>query len=141
MFLWASSLTKYTVSAPLLPLPTIHSEHFFVLLTYTIALCNYAASILSSLPTFEGTGRGVPSLSTEDEKKTTAALARAVDLLSQASGVAEWAAANVAPLLEEGRRATGGRVGKGTKWPMETGPEGFRGLSMYVPPPHLLEPY
>ncbi|GMK53606.1 hypothetical protein CspeluHIS016_0101920 [Cutaneotrichosporon spelunceum] len=132
VFLWASSLTRYTVSSPLLPFPSIHAEHHFVLLVYTIALCNYAASILSSLPTFESTGRGVPALSTEDEKKTTAALTRAVDLLSQASGVAEWAATNVAPQLEEGRKATGGRVGKGTKWPVETGPEGFRGLSMIL---------
>lgn len=131
MFLWASSLTRYPVSAPLLPFPTIHAEHHFVLLVYTIALCNYADSILSSLPTFESSGRGVPTLSTEDEKKTTAALTRAVDLLSQASGVADWAATNVTPQLDEGRKATGGRVGKGTKWPVETGPEGFRGLSMY----------
>ncbi|BEJ13806.1 hypothetical protein CspHIS471_0309800 [Cutaneotrichosporon sp. HIS471] len=132
VFPWASSLTRYAVSAPLLPFPSIHAEHHFVLLVYTIALCNYAASILSSLPIFESTGRGVPALSTEDEKKTTAALSRAVDLLSQASGVADWAATNVAPQLEEGRKATGGRVGKGYKWPVETGPEGFRGLSMIL---------
>jgi len=96
-----------------------------------MALSNYAHSILGALPSFEPSpgARGIPNISAEDEKKTSAALARAVDLLSQASGVAEWASMHVAPQLDAPRTAVGGRVGK-YKWPVETGSEAFKGLSM-----------
>lgn len=119
------------MSPPLLPLPSIHAEHYFVLLLYTYALSNYAHSILGALPSFEaGPGTsGVPNITAEDEKKTSAALARAVDLLSQAAGVAEYASMHVAPQLHAPRTANGGRAGK-YKWPVETGSEAFKGLSL-----------
>lgn len=113
-------------------MPSIHAEHYFVLLTYTFALSNYAHSILAGLPTFETNGgSGVPNITAEDEKKTSAGLARAVDLLSQAAGVAEWASVNATPQLEAPRTAAGGRVGR-AKWPVETGSEAFRALSMLL---------
>jgi len=65
-------------------------------------------------------------MTAEDEKKTTAGLARAVDLLCQAAGIADWAAEQVVPLLD-GVRATAK-----VKWPIDTGVEAFRGLSMWV---------
>ncbi|ORY35594.1 hypothetical protein BCR39DRAFT_461419 [Naematelia encephala] len=125
-FPWRSPLTHYTSTAPLLPLPSIHSEYLFVVLTYILALSNYAHSILASLPTFDQGSRS--SITTEDEKKTTAGLARAVDLLCQAAGIAQWAAENVMPLVEPVRVAAGGRAGK-NKWPVEAGSEAFRGLA------------
>ena len=110
-----------------------------MLLVYALALSNYAHSILASLPTFEapqdGKGKGkstsqnvVGQLTSEDEKRISTGLGRAVDLLCQASGVATCAADKVCPLLEAAKKATGGR-GKG-KWPVETGTEAFRGLGM-----------
>jgi len=68
-------------------------------------------------------------MSSDDEKKTSAGLARVVELLCQASGVADWAAETVAPLVEPVRAASGGRVGK-NKWPVEVTAEALRGLSM-----------
>lgn len=100
-----------------------------MLLVYVFALGNYAHSILGSLPSFEAGPNGVPNITAEDEKKTSAALARAVDLLSQAAGVAEYASAHVAPQLDAPRTAAGGRAGK-YKWPVETGSEAFKGLSL-----------
>lgn len=70
-------------------------------------------------------------LTTEEEKRTTAGLARAVDLLCQAAGVADWAAENVVVLLDPIRAASGGRVSK-YRWPIECGAEAMRGLSMCV---------
>lgn len=102
-----------------------------MLLTYTIALANYAHSILASLPSFETGAGGVPVITAEDEKRTSAGLARAVDLLSQAAGVAEWSALHAAPALEAPRTAGGGRVAR-NKWPVETGTEAFRGLAMIL---------
>lgn len=130
-FPWKSGLTNYSATAPTLPLPSIYSELHFVVVAYCAALSNYAHSILASLPSFESSSAGIPALTSEDEKKTTAALTRAVDLLSQAAGVADWAAANVTPKTEEARANTGGRLGR-NKWPVEAGPEAFRGLSMCV---------
>ncbi|WRT68416.1 uncharacterized protein IL334_005392 [Kwoniella shivajii] len=130
-FPWTSPLTHYALSPPLLPLPSIHSEHLFVLLTYTLALSNYAHSILASLPTIEhkpGTSTSHMHMSNEDEKRTTTGLSRAVDLLCQASGAAEWTAENVCLQVEPVKNANG-RVGKG-KWPIEVGRETFKGLSM-----------
>lgn len=105
-------------------------------MTYTLALSNFAYSILAALPAFEpkssaAAGSASQHMSTEDEKRTTAGLARAVDLLCQASGVAEWAAENVCSYLDSARIASG-RVGK-SRWPIETNRETFRGLAMYVP--------
>ena len=124
-FQWRPSLTSY-VSLPTLPLPSIHAEHLFVLLTYTLALSNYAHSILATLPT--------PSdhVTADEEKRITAGLARAVDLLCQAAGIAEWTAENVCPLVDSVRNASG-RLGK-YRWPVETGAEAFRGLAMWVSP-------
>lgn len=127
-FQWRPPLTQYTVSAPLLPLPSIHCEHLFVLLAYILALSNYAATILASLPSFEPKQGESRHMTTEDEKRTTAGLARAVDLLCQAAGVAEWTAENVIPSLEPIRATSGGRAGK-YRWPIEAGPEFFRGLA------------
>lgn len=129
VFSWRSSLTQSS-STPLLPLPSFHAEHLFVLVTYTLALSNYAHSILASLPTFEPSpgSSSVPHMTSEDEKRTTAGLARAVDLLCQAAGIAQWAAENVCPGLDGIRSATG-RVGK-HRWPIETSAESLRGLSM-----------
>ncbi|WVW85602.1 hypothetical protein I302_107640 [Kwoniella bestiolae CBS 10118] len=130
-FPWTSPLTSYKLSPPLLPLPSIHSEHLFVLLTYTLALSNYAHYILSSLPTYEKESVS-RNLSSEDEKRITAGLSRAVDLLCQASGLADWVAENVILQVEPIRNALGGRLaGKGGgRWPVESGREVFKGLSM-----------
>ena len=117
------------MSAPLLPLPSIHYEHLFVLVTYTLALSNYTAAILAGLPKFEPKQGEPRHMSKEDEKRTTAGLARAVDLLCQAAGAAEWASQTVLPSLESVRTISGGRAGK-HRWPIEAGPESFRGLSM-----------
>lgn len=130
-FSWRSPLTHYTMSAPLLPLPSIHCEHLFVLVTYVLALSNYAAAILASLPKFEPKQGEARHMTTEDGKRTTAGLARAVDLLCQAAGVAEWSSENILPSLDPVRTTSGGRAGK-HKWPIEAGPEAFRGLAMYV---------
>jgi hypothetical protein len=70
-------------------------------------------------------------MTTEDEKRTTSGLARAVDLLCQSAGVAEWTAENVVPSLDPIRATSGGRAGK-HKWPIEAGPEFFRGLAKSV---------
>ncbi|WVR07500.1 pH-response regulator protein palC [Kwoniella sp. DSM 27419] len=135
VFQWTSPLTHYTLSSPSLPLLSIHAEHLFVILTYTLALSNYAHSILASLPSFEPSSSAGSStsyhMSNEDEKRTTAGLSRAVDLLCQAAGVADWAAENVCLLVEPVKNASGGRVGKG-KWPAETSQETFKGLSMML---------
>ncbi|KAK8854775.1 pH-response regulator protein palC [Kwoniella newhampshirensis] len=130
-FPWRAPLTHYTMSIPLLPLLSIHSEYLMCILTYTLALSNYAHSILSSLPTFElqPGSKIAPHMSTEDEKRTTAGLGRAVDLLCQAGGVAEWAAENVCLDIEPVKTACGGRVGK-NRWPAESSRETFKGLSM-----------
>ncbi|OCF37950.1 pH-response regulator protein palC [Kwoniella heveanensis BCC8398] len=132
-FPWSSPLTHYALSTPTLPLLSIHSEHLFVILTYVLALSNYAHSILSALPTFEPKpgSHTMPHMSTEDEKRTTAGLSRAVDLLCQASGVADWAAENVCLVVEPIKNANAGRVGKG-KWPAESSRETFKGLSMML---------
>jgi hypothetical protein len=58
-------------------------------------------------------------------------LARAVDLLCQASGVAEWTAEEVCGKVEGVRIGSGGRVGK-YRWPIEVSAETMRGLAMYV---------
>ena len=113
---------------PLLPLPSIYFEYLFTLLTYTLALSNYAASILASLPSFEPRQGESKHMTADDEKRTTAGLARAVDLLCQAAGVADWTAENVVASLDPIRATTGGRAGK-YRWPIEAGPEFFRGLS------------
>ncbi|WVF72821.1 pH-response regulator protein palC [Kwoniella sp. CBS 6097] len=132
-FPWSSPLTHYTLSTPTLPLLSIHSEHLFVILTYVLALSNYAHSILASLPNFEPKpgSHSMPHMSAEDEKRTTAGLSRAVDLLCQASGVADWAAENVCLVVEPIKNASAGRVGKG-KWPAESSRETFKGLSMML---------
>lgn len=129
VFPWKSPLTQYSMSAPLLPLPSIHYEHLFVLVTYTLALSNYASAILGALPKFEPKRGESRHMSTEDEKRTTAGLARAVDLLCQAAGVADWASQNALSPLDSVRTISGGRAGK-HRWPIEAGPESFRGLSM-----------
>jgi hypothetical protein len=100
-----------------------------VLLVHVFAQCNYAHAILAALPSFEPGPHGAPNITAEDEKRASAALARAVDLLCQAAGVAEWASMHVAPLLDAPRTAAGGRAGK-YKWPVETGSEAFKGLSL-----------
>lgn len=103
------------------------------MLTYTLALSNFAYSVLAALPAFEprpGASPTSAAMSTEDEKRTTAGLARAVDLLCQASGVADWTAENVCSHLDSARIASG-RVGK-SRWPIETNRETFRGLAMWV---------
>ncbi|WVQ74937.1 hypothetical protein IAR50_004545 [Cryptococcus sp. DSM 104548] len=131
VFPWKTPLTHYNMSPPLLSLPSIYSEHLMLILTYSLALSNYAHSILQSLPTFEipaGT-KSMPHMSAEDEKRTTTGLARAVDLLCQASGVAEWASENVCLNVEPVKSANGGRLGKG-RWPAETSRETFKALSM-----------
>lgn len=130
-FQWRAPLTHFGLSWPLLPLLSIHSEHLMVILTYTLALSNYAHSILSSLPAFEipAGSKNMPHMSSEDEKRTTAGLARAVDLLCQASGVAEWAAEHVCLQVESLKSVSSGRLGKG-KWPAESSRETFRALSM-----------
>jgi hypothetical protein len=112
VFSWRSSLTQSS-SSPLLPLPSFHAEHLFVLVTYTLALSNYAHSILASLPTFEPSAgsSSVPHMTSDDEKRTTAGLAE-----------------NVCPGLDGIRSATG-RVGK-HRWPIETSGESLRGVSM-----------
>ncbi|OCF57248.1 pH-response regulator protein palC [Kwoniella mangroviensis CBS 10435] len=130
-FPWTSPLTQYKLSPPLLSLPSIHSENLFVLLTYTLALSNYAHYILSSLPTYEKESVS-RNLSSEDEKRITAGLSRAVDLLCQASGLADWIAENVSLQVEPIKNALGGRLaGKGgNRWPVESNRETFKGLSM-----------
>ncbi|WWD19079.1 pH-response regulator protein palC [Kwoniella shandongensis] len=142
-FPWRAPLTHYTMTSPLLPLISIHGEHLFVILTYTLALSNYAHSILASLPVFElqaGASKSAgaaPHMSTEDEKRTAAGLTRAVDLLCQASGVAEWAAENVCLTVEPIKSASGGRLGK-HRWPAESSRETFMGLStMFLADAHL----
>ncbi|KAL1406315.1 hypothetical protein Q8F55_008011 [Vanrija albida] len=132
-FPWKSSLTASLTSNSVLTFPTIEAEHYYVVLAYSIALANYAHAILNALPRFEAEpgSKAVPNIIVEDAQKTNAGLTRAVDLLSQASGVADWAAANVSPGLEPARQATGGRLGR-SKWPVETGPEAFRALSMVL---------
>ncbi|TXT08605.1 hypothetical protein VHUM_02733 [Vanrija humicola] len=132
-FPWKSPLTASLTSSSLLSLPSIQAEHFYVVLTYSIALANYAHAILQGLPRFEVEpgSKAVPNITVEDAQKTNAGLTRAVDLLSQASGVADWAALNVSPGLEPARQATGGRLGR-SKWPVETGPEAFRAISMVL---------
>ena len=54
------------------------------------------ASSVSHRPSAAGKGA---VLTPEEEKKVTAGLARAVDLLCQASGIATWTAENVCPKL------------------------------------------
>nr|XP_018261508.1 pH-response regulator protein palC [Kwoniella dejecticola CBS 10117]OBR83666.1 pH-response regulator protein palC [Kwoniella dejecticola CBS 10117] len=132
-FPWSSPLTSYTLSSPLLQLPSIHSEHLFVLLTYILALSNHAHSILASLPSFEPSPgqKSVPHMSAEDDKRTTAGLSRAVDLLCQASGIADWVSENVSLKIDSVKQASGGRVG-GQKWPIESNRETFKGLSMML---------
>jgi hypothetical protein len=129
VFPWRSPLTSNGASPQLLSLPSIHSEHLFVILTYVLALSNYAHSVLASLPDFEPSPGRRPHISNEDERKTAAGLARAVDLLCQASGIAEWAAETIVPLVEPVRAASGGWVGK-VKWPVEMSAEAFGGLAM-----------
>jgi hypothetical protein len=67
-------------------------------------------------------------MSAEDEKKTAAGLTRAVDLLCQASGVADWTGEKICPVLDGIKESTG-RVGR-NKWPIETSAETLRALSM-----------
>lgn len=125
------------MTPPILYYPSLQAEELFVLVSYALALNNYARLILDSLPVGSlGTGGGgsvsaaAQRLSADEEKRTAAGLARAVDLLCQAAGVMEWAADNVCPAVESARAASG-RLGKGkTKWPAETGAEACRGLSM-----------
>ena len=112
-------------------LPSIYSEYLFVILAYVLALANHAHAILAALPNFEASPVTKTHMSSEDEKKTTAGLTRAVDLLCQASGIAEWAAEKMVPLVDPVRVASGGRAGK-NKWPVEAGTEAFRGLAMSV---------
>lgn len=128
-FPWSSALTQ--TSSALLPLPTVHAEHLFLLLTYLLALSNYAHHILGSLPEPSSTSFSSASahLSAEDEKRLAAGLTRAVDLLCQAAGVAAWAAETVCPHVEAERKSTQGRLGRG-KWPVETSAESLRGLGM-----------
>lgn len=110
-----------------------------MLVAYALALNNYARLILDSLPVGAlGTGGGgsvsvsAQRLTADEEKRTAAGLARAVDLLCQAAGVMQWAADTVCPAVESARAASG-RLGKGkVKWPAETGAEACRGLSMCV---------
>ena len=101
-----------------------------VMLTYALALSNYAHSILASLPSYEPApgSTSKPHLTQEDEKRAAAGLARAVDLLCQASGVAQWTADNVCGKLDGAKKAIT-RLGK-AKWPVETGGDAYRGLSM-----------
>lgn len=104
-----------------------------VLLTYTLALSNYAHSILGSLPSYEptpGASNAKMHVSKDDETRIAAGLARAVDLLCQASGVAQWTAENICPKLDGVKKAVG-RLGK-SKWPIEGGEDAYRGLSMCV---------
>ncbi|KAK4688581.1 hypothetical protein P7C73_g1522, partial [Tremellales sp. Uapishka_1] len=126
VFPWRAPLTQTNGSTPLF-LPSFHSEHLFVLLTYILALSNYAHSILASLPDLATSNL----LSKDDEKRTTAGLSRAVDLLCQGAGIAEWAAENVAPSVEGLRVGSGGRLGR-AKWPVESSAETFKGLSMIL---------
>ena len=145
VFPWRPSLTHYPMSTPTLGLPGIHSEHFFVLLAYALALSNHAYSILHALPIFElessssssgtnkgkgksGSMAGAAQLTSEDEKRITNGLTRAVDLLCQASGVLTYISEKVMPELEGIKKAQG-RLGK-HRWPIETGPESIRALSM-----------
>jgi hypothetical protein len=100
------------------------------MLTYALSLSNYAHSVLKSLP-FPSADGPASAMSTEDEKRVTAGLARAVDLLCQAAGVADWTAEHVCPAVETSRTSSGGKIGKG-KWPLDIGSETLRGLVMYV---------
>ncbi|EIW67251.1 hypothetical protein TREMEDRAFT_33779 [Tremella mesenterica DSM 1558] len=129
LFQWRSSLTSYSLTTPLLPFPSMHAEHLFVMLTYSLALVNHAHHVLNSLPKFEPPPGQKASMTSEEEKRTTAGLAKGVDLLSQAAGVMEWTAGEVVPLVEMARVAAGGRIGKG-RWPVECGSETMRGLAM-----------
>lgn len=122
-FSWRSSLTSYQLSPPLLPYPTLHAEILYVLLVYALSLSNYARSILDALPASDS-----GQMTSEEQTRISAGLTRAVDLLSQASGIADWTAENVCTSVESARNASG-RLGKG-KWPVETGTEAFRGLAM-----------
>jgi len=101
-----------------------------VLLTYALALSNYAHSILAALPSYEPSpgSTSKPHLTQEDERRAAAGLARAVDLLCQASGVAQWTADNVCGKLDGAKKAIG-RLGK-SKWPVEAGEDAYRGLAM-----------
>ena len=102
-----------------------------MLLAYCFALSNHAHYVLGTLPATEPTPGIKARLTDEEEKRMSAGLAKAVDLLSQASGVAEWTAEHVIPAVDAARVASGGRIGK-TRWPVETGSETFRGLAMSV---------
>jgi hypothetical protein len=130
VFGWKAPLTDYPFSPPVLPMPSINAEHLMVLLTYTLALSNYAHSILASLPSYEPTpgSTSKPHLTAEEEKRAATGLARAVDLLCQASGIAQWTAENVCPKLDGVKKAIG-RLGK-SKWPVEAGEDTYRGLAM-----------
>ena len=100
-----------------------------VLLTYALSLSNYARDILGSLPNFDrDPGRPPRPMTAEEDKKAAAGLARVVDLLCQASGIVQYAADNICPKLE-GSKQVVRRLGK-AKWPVESGEDAFRGLSM-----------
>ena len=113
----------------MLSFPSIHCEYLLVMLTHVLALSNYAHSLLAALPTFEASSGSRSTMSSEDQKKTTVGLTRAVDILCQASGSAQWTAENVAPLVETARVGSGGKLGK-NRWPVEASADSFRGLSM-----------
>jgi hypothetical protein len=129
-FLWRAPLTHYPLNPPLLPMPSIQAEQLMVMFTYILALSNYAHSILESLPSFEPSPGTLSKahMTAEDEKRTAAGLARAVELLCQASGIAKWTADELCPKLDGVKKAMG-RLGK-YKWPIEASEDACRGLSM-----------
>jgi hypothetical protein len=111
-------------------MPSIQAEQLMVMFTYILALSNYAYSILESLPSFEPSPGSLSKahMTAEDEKRTAAGLARAVELLCQASGIAKWTADELCPKLDGVKKAMG-RLGK-HKWPIEASEDACRGLSM-----------
>ncbi|KAL7418813.1 hypothetical protein Q5752_006497 [Cryptotrichosporon argae] len=123
-FTWHLPLSSRSAPAVL---PSIHSEHLLLLLTYALALANYAHALLAALalPDDAAHAAAQPSAAAAqravDDPAVAATINRAVELLVLAAGVASYAADHVPSAVSAGRKGTA---------PAELEPEVLRAVSM-----------
>ncbi|EJD52480.1 hypothetical protein AURDEDRAFT_111159 [Auricularia subglabra TFB-10046 SS5] len=103
VFSWRSTLSQHVLpTSPRVPVPGLHGELAFTLLTHAFALCNLAHATLAPLGAYEHErATSAPQRKANDE-----AVAGAVKLLCRAAGIFTHIAEAVLPHWDAPNRAT-----------------------------------
>ncbi|EAU91080.1 pH-response regulator protein palC [Coprinopsis cinerea okayama7 len=100
IFTWRSTLSANLLkTSPRLPIPGLHADYAFTLLTYGYALCNLAWSIVNGLGTYEQDR----AISDAARKVKDEQLNVAIKFLCKASGIFAYIADTVLPNWEVNR--------------------------------------